>query len=108
MSETGLLIFVLITLGIVAFFLPQYFLRKAGFEVVKILREHGAVDEDHGVFAKDVGLEQQSIFERALKRRDYKPKALEGFIYLGIVGVGDDGRVFLRPEELQKSVWRDG
>ena len=108
MSETGLLIFVLITLGIIAFFLPQYFLRKAGFEVVKILREHRAVDEDHGVFAKDVGLEQQSIFERALKRRDYKPKALEGFIYLGIVGVGDDGRVFLRPEELQKSVWRDG
>ena len=55
MSETGLLIFVLITLGIIAFFLPQYFLRKAGFEVVKILREHGAVDEDQVSSQKTLG-----------------------------------------------------
>lgn len=107
MSDSTILIVTLIGLVLLALVIPQMFIRSAGTQVVRILREHGATNETGAVLPLDVGLAPQPIWERALKRRDYKPKALGVFVQLGIVAQTDEGAVYLQEAKLEKTMWRD-
>ena len=107
MNETALLWLILITLLAIAFVLPQLMVRFSAPKVVRILREHGAVDVAHAAFAADMGLGEKTMWERAFRRRDFKPKALLAMIHLGVVQQDDQGRVYLCEEELAKTVWKD-
>ena len=105
MSNTVLLVLTFIAMVLIALILLKWLLSRAVPHVIRILREHGAVDVEHAVLAADVGLAGQSVWERALKRRDYKPKALLAMIRADIVKTDDEGRVYLCEEMLAKTVW---
>ena len=91
MSDSVILFATLGGLVLMALVIPQMFMRAGATQVVHILREHGAIDAQHAVLPIDVGLAPQPIWKRALKARNYKPKALGAFVQLGIVGQTDDG-----------------
>jgi len=107
MSDVTLFAILVVVLLAVIIVLPQILLRAAIPKVVRILRQHDAVDPEHAVLAQDVGLARSSLVDRAFKPRDYKPKALLGLIQLEIVHVTDDGRVYLDEAALANSAFRD-
>lgn len=107
MSEVAILALVFIGTLIAAIVIPQMLLRKAVPQVIKILRQHGAIDAEHAVRPEAVGLAQQSVWDRALKRRDYKPKALSGLLQIGVVDLNDEGKVFLSEAALARSPFKD-
>ena len=107
MNETALLWLLLIGMLAIGFVLPQLMVRFSAPKVVRILREHGATDAEHAVLAADMGLAEKTMWERAFRRRDFKPKALLAMIHLGVVRQDHDGKVYLCEEELAKTVWKD-
>ena len=78
MSDVTLFAILVVVLLAVIIVLPQILLRAAIPKVVRILRQHDAVDPEHAVLAQDVGLARSSPVDRAFKPRDYKPKAYSG------------------------------
>ena len=107
MSDAAFLAVIIGVTLLAALVIPQLLLRRAVPQVISILREHGATSAATAVRADEVGLAAQSIWERALKRRDYKPKALMGLVQLGVVEISDDGGVYLDEAALAASVFKD-
>ena len=107
MSDAAILGFVLLATLIAAVVIPHLMLKAAIPEVLKRFRERGALTKARAVSAEELGLVQQSIWERALRRRDYKPKALMGLIQLDVVKIDDDGNLYLSEEALAESVFKD-
>lgn len=107
MSETALFALIILATLVAALVIPHLMLRRAVPKVIKILRDHGAVDAEHAVQPEAVGLTPQTIFQRAMQRRDYKPRALMGLIQIGVVALCDDGSVYLSETALARSVFKD-
>ena len=107
MSDAAILGFVIVSTLIAAVIIPPFLMRKAVPQVIKVLRDHGAVDAESAVNPNEVGLVQQSVWERALKRRDYKPKALSGLVQLGIISMNDEGKIFLDEAALAESPFKE-
>ena len=107
MSDTAIVILFLIVGGLAAFLVPQFMMRAAVPKVLALLRERKADCAERAVSAADIGLAQGGIFQRAFTRRDYRPKALMGLIQIGVIGLNDDGNVYICEEELAKTIWRD-
>tara|TARA_B100000676_G_scaffold311913_1_gene383739 strand:- start:1165 stop:1491 length:327 start_codon:yes stop_codon:yes gene_type:complete len=105
MSETVFIILAVIVGALIVFLIPQLLMRAAVPKVIAILREHRADCAERAVAAVDVGLAQRGIFERAFRRRDYKPRALMGLIQIGVVALDDDGNIYICEEELAKTIW---
>lgn len=62
---------------------------------------------ERAISAADVALAQGGIFERAFTRRDYRPKALMRPIKIGVIGLNDDGNLYICGQDLAKTIWRD-
>lgn len=107
MADVVLLSVVLIVTLLAAIVIPPRMLRKAVPQVINILREHGATDPEHAVRPDEVGLVQQSAWDRALKRRDYKPRALSGLLQIGVVDLNDEGKIYLNEAALAASAFKD-
>ena len=107
MNETTLLILIILVIIGVSFIVPQLMVRFAVPKVIRILRQHGATEAANAALAADMGLAEKAIWERALKRRDFKPRALMALIHLGVVRHDDDGKVYLCEDELAKTIWKD-
>ena len=107
MNESTMVWLMLILVLVVAFVVPQLMVRRAVPEVVRIFREHGATDPEHARLAAELGLGEKTMWERALRRRDFKPKALLAMIRVGLVHQTDGGRVYLSEKALAETIWRD-
>ena len=105
MSDSTFVLLLLAVLAAVLLFVPQWLLRSAIPKVVRILREHNATEPARAVLPAEVGLVEKAVWERAFKRRDYKPKALLALLHIGVVRQDNDGKVYLCEQALAKTAW---
>jgi len=73
--------------------------------VIKEFREQNAFSPENAKYNIELGIKPQTIVDRLVKNRDYKPQALERLIQAEIVQVTEDGRVYLREDKLESTQW---
>ena len=82
------------------FFIPRWLVRRAARQVIRIFRDHNAIDSKTARTIDELGLRPPGMLERMMRRRDYKPQALNALIQVGIVKMTEDGRVYLSEDKL--------
>ena len=92
------LIFALLLAGIL--FIPRWLLKRAARQVIKIFRENNAIDSKNAKTIDALGLTPPGMLERMMRRRDYKPSALNFLISAGVVKRTEDGKLYLSEEKL--------
>ncbi len=85
------------------FVIPQFLTKRAMRKVVKILRKAGATSAKTAKLPAEVGLSPRSFMEGMFRGRDYKQPAIGVLRQAGIVGVTEEGKVFLLEDRLQGS-----
>ena len=106
MNDTLMVIILIIVFVVVALVLPQFLVMRSAPKVIRIFREKDAVGEKKAKAMEELGLKQRSMIENVLKRRDYKPRALQLLISANVVQMTEDGRLYLDEESLSMTRWR--
>ncbi len=105
--EDVLFIILMIILFILAFiFIPHFMLQRNIPRVIRTFREHNAVGEKNAKTIEELGLLPKSMFQRMLRRRDYKPQAFQFLLGTTIVEMTEEGKVYLDEDNLYRSKWR--
>ncbi len=82
------------------FFIPRWLVRRAARQVIKIFRRHNATDSKTARTIDELGLRPPGALERMMRRRDYKPHALNALMQAEIIQTTEDGRLYLSEEKL--------
>ncbi len=82
------------------FFIPRWLVRRAARQVIKIFREHNATESKDARTIDELGLRPPGALERMMRRRDYKPHALNALMQAGIIKATEDGRLYLSEDKL--------
>jgi len=90
----------LLLLGL--FFIPRWLTRRAARQVIKIFRKNNATDSKTARTIDELGLRPPGMMERMMRRRDYKPHALNALMQAGVIQVTEDGRLYLSEEKLSE------
>jgi hypothetical protein len=93
----------LIVLFVLSFFYSRYRMKNAFREVIKILRDHGALDMKNAKTQKELGLAPRPLLVKLASNKDYKPYALQTMIGAEIIQTSPDGRIFLSEASLSSS-----
>jgi hypothetical protein len=103
-STRSLVILVMIMLLLItlAFLGSTFLMKRALKQVILILRHGQALSPQTAKTEAELGFKRKGIFEiRGL--RDYKPSAMQLLIRQEIIGVTEDGRIFLSEDNLAKT-----
>lgn len=108
MDINTILFFVILAIlfFVFVFIVPQWILLRTVPKVIRIFREHSAIDAKSAKTIEELGLKPKSMFERMLRMRDYKPRALQFMIRVTLVEITEDGKVYLVEENLSQTRWR--
>jgi len=106
MDDTLMVIILIIVFVVVALVLPQFLVMRTAPKVIKIFRQKNAVGAKNAKPVEELGLKQRSMIENMLRRRDYKPRALQLLISTNIVQMTEDGKLYLDEENLAMTKWR--
>ena len=98
-----LIVLVIIVLLAAIFIIPQWRLKRAIRQVIRILREHNAIDTKNAKTIDELGLRPRGMMEGMFKGRDYKQYALSTLMKGEIVRTTEDGRLFLSEDRLMAS-----
>jgi hypothetical protein len=85
------------------FVIPRWLIRRAARQVIKIFRAQNATESKNARTIDDLGLRPPGMLERMMRRRDYKPQALNALMQVGVVKVTEDGKLYLSEEKLSES-----
>ncbi|HVN22725.1 MAG TPA: hypothetical protein VMT71_02050 [Syntrophorhabdales bacterium] len=92
-------ILIILALSILAFLglfvIPVVMTRWASHKVIRIFRQHGAVNAQGARTLADLGLAPLGFFDRLMKPRDYRPQALRFLKERGILHSTADGRFYV-------------
>ena len=103
-TNSVLLIVLLIVLALLAMFvIPQWRLKRAMRQVIKIFRKHNAIGAKNARTVAELGLKPRDMFERMLKGRDYRQYALNALMRAEIIKMTDDGKLYLSEDKLLAS-----
>jgi hypothetical protein len=75
-------------------------MRRAARQVIRIFRAQNATDSKNARTIDELGLRPPGMMERMMRRRDYKPQALDALVQVGVVKVTEDGKLYLSEEKL--------
>jgi len=106
MNDTLMVIVLVIVFIVVLLVLPQFLVMRTAPKVIRIFRQNNAVGAKNAKTIEELGLKQRSIIENMLRRRDYKPRALQLLISADIVQMTEDGKLYLDEESLSMTRWR--
>ena len=106
MNDTLMVIVLIIVFLLVALVLPQFMVMRTAPKVIRIFREKNAVGGKNAKPIEELGLKQRSVIENVLRRRDYKPRALQLLLSANIVQMTEDGKFYLDEENLSMTKWR--
>ncbi len=106
MDDTLIVIVLVIVFIVVALVLPQFLVMRTAPKVIRIFRQKNAVGAKNAKAIEELGLKQRSMIENVLRRRDYKPRALQLLISTNIVQMTEDGKFYLDEENLAMTKWR--
>jgi hypothetical protein len=85
------------------FIIPRWLMKRAARQVIKIFREQNATDSKKARTIDELGLRPPGVLERMMRRRDYKPHALNALLQAGIVQVTKDGKLYLSETRLDET-----
>jgi hypothetical protein len=88
----------LLLLGL--FIIPRWLVKRAARQVIKIFRKHNATDSKTARTVDELGLRPLGILERMMRRRDYKPQALNALMKVGVIQATRDGKLYLSEAKL--------
>ena len=106
MNDTLMVILLIIVFVLVALVLPQFMVMRTAPKVIRIFRQNNAVGAKNAKPIEELGLKQRSMIENMLRRRDYKPRALQLLLSANIVQMTEDGKFYLDEESLAMTKWR--
>ncbi len=99
-----IIIVLIIVLALLAMFVvPQWRLRRAIRQVIRIFREHSAIDIKNARTVDELGLRRRRMLEGMLKGRDYKQYAVSALMKAEIIQATEDGRLYLLEDRLMAS-----
>ena len=99
--ENVILIVVIVVLALLALFvIPQWRLRRATRQVIRIFIELNATSVKNAKTLDELGLRPRGRLEGMLRTRDYKPHALDALWKAEIVQTTEDGRLYLSEDRL--------
>ena len=102
-NEALFIILMIVAFGLVLFILPQWRLRRAISQVIRIFREHNAFSIKNAKTNDELGIRQRGITEGMFKIRDYKVHALDVLIRSEIIQMTEDGKLYLLEDKLISS-----
>jgi len=102
--NTVVFIVAIIVLALLALFvIPQWRMRRAIRQVIRILRQNNAVDVKTAKTIDELGLRPRRMLEGMFKGRDYKQYALNTLVKAEILKAVEGGRLYLSEERLSTS-----
>ena len=102
--ENVIIIVLIVILALLALFvIPQWRLRRATRQVIRIFKEHNAFDVKNAKTLDELGLRPRGRLEGMLRTRDYKPYALDALWKAEIVKMTEDGKLYLSEDRLLAS-----
>jgi len=106
MGDTFFMILMIVIFIVVLLVLPQFLVMRSAPKVIRIFRQKNAVGAKNAKTIEELGLKPRSVIENMLRRRDYKPRALQLLISADIVQMTEDGKFYLDEESLSMTRWR--
>ena len=103
MKEVLIVILLIIIAMVAMFVVPQWRLRRAIPQVIRIFREHNAVGIKNAKTIDELGLRPRGMMQQMFRRRDYKQYALTALMRAEIIQITEDGRLYLSEEKLSES-----
>jgi hypothetical protein len=103
MSNAILIIFIVVIALLAMFIIPQWRVKRAIPQVIRIFKEQNAVGIRNAKTLDELGLRPRGMVERMLKGRDYKQYAFSALMRAEIIQMTEDGRLYLSEERLAES-----
>jgi len=100
MSSIIIIVLIIVLLLAAIFIIPRWLVRRAARQVIRIFREYNATDSKNAKTIDELGLRPPGMMERMMRRRDYKPYALDALVKAEIIQATEDGRLYLSEEKL--------
>jgi len=104
----AIIILLIVMFLLALFFIPRWMVKHAARQVIKIFRGHNATDSKTARTVDELGLRPLGFLERMMRRRDYKPQALNALMQAGIVKTTGDGRLYLSEDKLAEFGFEKG
>ena len=103
MNETVFIIIIVILMGVALFIIPQWRIKRAIPQVIKMFRDSNAVGIKNAKTQEELGFKQPGTLEVLFTRRNYKRHALNALIQAEIIQMTEDGKLYLTEEKLIKA-----
>lgn len=100
MSNAVFIVLILLFMLLVLFIVPQWRLKRAIHQMIRIFREQNAIGIDNSKTIDELGMRSPGMLERMLRGRDYKQYALRALIKAEIIQTTEDGKLYLSEEKL--------
>ncbi len=100
MSSITVIVLIIVFLLLLLFIVPQWRLKRAIRQVIRIFKEHYAVDIKTAKTVDELGLRPRSMMEGIFRGRDYKRYAISTLMKAEIIQMTEDGRLYLSEEKL--------
>jgi hypothetical protein len=102
-SNTLVIIAAVILMLLAVIFIPQWRLKRAVQQVIRIFRESNAVGIGNAKTLDELGLRPKGRLEGMFRGRDYKQYALTSLMKAEIVSMTEDGNFYLAEDRLLQS-----
>ena len=107
MLNTIYFLLFIVALLVLALFYSKAQSKNACREIIKIMIDNNALDEESAKTQDELGLAPPTFVQRLSRRRDYKPMTLQMLMQMGIIQMADDGRIFLSEESMNSTKIKD-
>ena len=95
------MIIVIIVLVLLALFVvPQWRLKRAIPQVIRIFREYNAIGSKNAKTLDELGLRPKGMTGQMFRARDYKQYAVSALMKAEIIQMTEDGRLYLSEDRL--------
>ena len=103
MNEVLIIILLIIVALVSMLVIPQWLIKRAVPQVIRIFREHNAIDIKNAKTIDELRLRPRGMMQQMFRRRDYKQYALTALMRADIIQMTEDGRLYLSEEKLSES-----
>jgi hypothetical protein len=102
-SDVAIIIAAVVIMLLALIFIPQWRLKRAVQQVIRIFRESNAVGIGNAKSLDELGLRPKGMLEGMFRGRDYKQYALTSLMKAEILIMTEDGKFYLAEDKLLQS-----
>jgi hypothetical protein len=106
MSDTAVIVILVVVLLFVMFILPQLRLRIAIPSIIRLFRQSNAVGIKNAKTIEELGLKPKNVAQAVFSGQDYKITALRVLRKAEVIQSTEDGKLYLSEKDLSNSRWK--